>query len=105
MSTKTYADEIRDINLNYLVLAQQMIREDLPEAVARLGLSHEVAKLIEGLSTLQLISLAGQSSMLTRFRFDDASILGLIANTERDSRMAQMHSAILLASQPVAEIH
>lgn len=105
MSTaRSYTDEIRDLNLNYLVFAQQMIREDMPTAVGRLGLSEAVASMLRDLSTSQLISLASSSSMLTRFRFEDASVLGILAQ-EQTSRLGHVHTAILMASQPVAEIH
>ena len=36
-------DEIRETNLSYLLLAQQLIREDRAEATFRLGISEEVA--------------------------------------------------------------
>lgn len=103
-NARTYVDEIRDLNLNYLVFAQQMIREDLPTAVGRLGLCESVASMLRDLSTAQLISLASSPSMLTRFRFEDADVLGILAQ-EQTSRLGRVHTAILMASQPVAEIH
>jgi len=40
--------EIRDANLSYLMLAQQMIRADKATAIFRLGIAKEIADLIEG---------------------------------------------------------
>ena len=42
-------DEMRDVNLNYLMLAQSMIQADKATAVFRLGISQDVADLIEAL--------------------------------------------------------
>ena len=35
-------DEVRDINLSYLMLAQRMVREDQAMAVYRLGISRRL---------------------------------------------------------------
>ena len=61
--------EIRDANLNYLMLSQQMIRTDKATAIFRLGISKDIADLLEGLSNLQLLKLSSSSMMLARFRF------------------------------------
>lgn len=50
--------EIRDANLNYLMLAQQMIRADKACAIYRLGISLEIANLLENLSNAQILKLA-----------------------------------------------
>ena len=97
-------DEVRDINLSYLMLAQRMVREDQAMAVYRLGISQEIAQLIDRLSTAQLLKLASSPMMLTRFRFDDGAILGMITHDSKERQLAHAHSAILLAGQPVEEI-
>ena len=43
MSVNNMMQEIRDINLSYLMLAQHFIRTDKDEAVFRLGISLEIA--------------------------------------------------------------
>jgi len=40
--------EIKDANLSYMLLAQQMIKEDKVSSVFRLGVSEEMADLIAG---------------------------------------------------------
>ncbi len=97
--------EIRDTNLNYLMLAQQLIRADRASAIFRLGLNAEVADLLEHLSTPQLLKLAATPMMLARFRFDDQVILGMLTNHTKDRSLTQPHAAILMAGQPVEEIH
>lgn len=96
--------EIRDANLNYLMLAQQMIRSDKATAIFRLGISKDIADLLESLSNLQLLKLSGSSMMLARFRFDDSSILGMLTNYTKDSTQAQLHKAVLMSGQTVEAI-
>ena len=54
MKATRLLDEIRETNLSYLLLAQQLIREDRAEATFRLGISEEVADLIDQLTTAQV---------------------------------------------------
>jgi len=96
--------EIRDANLSYLMLAQQMIRSDKAAAIFRLGISHEIAELLEGLSNSQILKLAGSNMMVARFRFDDGAILNMLTSYSKDRALAHSHAAILMAGQPVEEI-
>jgi len=91
--------EIKDANLNYLMLAQQLIRADKSTAIFLLGVSKEIADLLEGLSNLQLVKLSGTNMMLARFRFDDREILGMLTNYTKDRSQAHLHTALLLAGQ------
>ncbi|MFJ3046364.1 flagellar transcriptional regulator FlhD [Herbaspirillum chlorophenolicum] len=104
MNTNDMMAEIRDANLSYLMLAQQMVRSDKPTAIFRLGISAEIADLIEGLSNAQIMKLAATNMMLTRFRFDDSAILGMLTNYNKDKSLAQSHAAILMACQPSEQI-
>jgi flagellar transcriptional activator FlhD len=104
MDTNDMMAEIRDANLSYLMLAQQMIRADKATAIFRLGLSREIADLLEGLNNAQILKLAGSNMMLARFRFDDSAILGMLTNYNKDRALAHSHAAILMAGQPVEEI-
>lgn len=104
MTANDMMAEIRDANLSYLMLAQQMIRSDKATAVFRLGISQEIADLIEGMSNAQILKLAGSNMMLARFRFDDSSILVMLTNHNKERSLAQSHAAILMAGQAVEEI-
>lgn len=99
MSENEIMSEIKDANLNYLMLAQQMIRSDKATAIFRLGISKDIADLLEGLSNLQLLKLSGTNMMLARFRFDDSAILGMLTNYTKDRSQAHVHTAILMAGQ------
>jgi len=104
MTANDMMAEIRDANLSYLMLAQQMIRADKVTAIFRLGIAAEIADLIEGMSNAQILKLAGGNMMLARFRFDDSAILSMLTNYNKDRVLAQSHAAILMAGQPVEEI-
>ena len=95
--------EIRDANLNYLMLAQQMIRADKATAIFRLGIDAQIAELIEALSNAQLLKLANSNMMLARFRFDDGAILTMLTSYSKDRALAQSHAALLMAGQAVEE--
>ena len=81
MTANDMMAEIRDANLSYLMLAQQMIRSDKATAIFRLGLGQVIADLIEGMNNAQILKLAGSNMMLARFRFDDSAIFRPSART------------------------
>jgi flagellar transcriptional activator FlhD len=101
MSGPTLQDEIREINLAYLMLAQRMLREDRESAMFRLGVGSDVAALILGLSSAQLVKLAASQMLLPRLRFDDQLMLGLLAGQGRDPASSGLHAAILATGRPV----
>ena len=104
MNTNAMMAEIRDANLGYLMLAQQMIRSDKATAIFRLGISSDIADLIDGLNNAQILKLSGTNMMLARFRFDDGAVLGMLTNYNKDRALSQSHAAILMAGQAVEEI-
>jgi flagellar transcriptional activator FlhD len=97
--------EIRDSNLSYLMLAQQMIRSDKASAIFRLGLSVDVANFLVNLSNSQLIKLANSNMMLARFRFDDTAILGMLTNYKKTDAQSRVHSSILMSAQAVEVVN
>lgn len=104
MNENDIMSEIKDANLNYLMLAQQLIRSDKDTAMFRLGISKDIADLLEGLSNLQLLKLANTNMMLARFRFDDSAILGMLTNYTKNASQAHLHTAVLMAGQPAEAV-
>lgn len=102
MNAMDMMSEIRDTNLNYLMLAQQMLRDDKAAGIFRLGLSKEVADLIESLSNAQLTKLASSQMLLARFRLDDSAILGMLTSYTKDRALVNAQATVLMANQPVA---
>lgn len=104
MKANEMMTEIKELNLTYLMLAQQMVRADKDMAIFRLGISKDTADILEGLTSGQILKLSNSNMMLCRIRFDDTLIFGMLANYSKEKTMAQSHAAILLAGQSVDEI-
>lgn len=92
-------NEIGDLNLTYLLLAQRLVKEDKPKAMFRLGMSKELADLLGNLSLSQIVKLSSSSLFLCRFRFDDHPILSTFAHDAKNLSLQQAHTAILLSGQ------
>ncbi|MBK9521791.1 MAG: flagellar transcriptional regulator FlhD [Rhodocyclaceae bacterium] len=101
--TDTY-NEIKEVNLAYLILAQSMVRSDRESAIFRLGISEEIAEVLASLTPGQVLKMAGSDMLLCSFRFEDSLLLDLLGNHERDRGVGHIHAAILAAGKPVAEM-
>lgn len=104
MNTTQLQENIRDINLTYLMLAQQMIQQDRPAAIFRLGISQDLVDVISGLTPAQIIKMAASNMLLCRFRFDEKLLLNMATDYSKDRMMSQAHAAILMSAQPVEEL-
>jgi flagellar transcriptional activator FlhD len=102
-SADTYND-IKEVNLAYLMLAQNMVRSDREAAIFRLGISSEIADILERLTPGQVLKMAGSDMLVCNFRFDDTLLLNLLSNHERDRGVGQIHAAILAAGKPVETV-
>lgn len=104
MGTNQILDEIREINLSYLLLAQQMLREDRVAAMYRLGIDEDIADILVKLTNSQLLKMAGANMLLCRFRFDDSLIAEILTSHKQDRALTQSHTAILMAGLPAEKI-
>ena len=68
--------EIREANLSYLMLAQSLIRADREQALYRLGISEDTARLLVQLTPAQVMKIAASNTLLCRFRMDDDLVWG-----------------------------
>lgn len=102
-ATDTYND-IKEVNLAYLMLAQNMVRSDREAAIFRLGISTEIADILERLTPGQVLKMASSDMLICNFRFDDTLLLNLLSNHERDRGVGQIHAAILAAGKPVETV-
>ena len=102
MNNEQLLVEIREANLSYLILAQHLIRKDRAEALYRLGISEDVAAILDGLTTAQILKIAASNMLMCRFRFDDQVVWKLLTNHERERGTGVVHAAILM-SGAVAE--
>jgi flagellar transcriptional activator FlhD len=99
MKRSDFQEEIRELNIAYLMLAQKMLREDRDTAMFRLGIGEDVADLIAGLSSARLVRMATGQMLLPVFRFDDAMLAGLLAGEGRDAASSSIHAAIVAAGR------
>lgn len=103
MKRPDFQAEIRELNLAYLMLAQQMLRSDRETAMFRLGINGEVADLLAGLSAAKLVRMAGSQMLVPRFRFDDEQLARLMAGEGRDPATSSLHAAIIAAGKALEE--
>ncbi len=96
--------DIREANLNYLLLAQQLIREDRATAIFRLGISAELADLVDKLSTTHMLKLAASNLLLMRLRLDDPALLRTLISCAHERSLMQAHAVILMAKKGIQEI-
>ncbi len=108
MTNEQMMAEIREANLTYLMLAQNLIRQDKAEAVFRLGLNEDSADLLATLSTSQVLKLASGNTLLCRFRVDDDMVWNLLTNHDTHRKIGndatnRLHANILMAGR-VSEV-
>jgi flagellar transcriptional activator FlhD len=102
MNADQILSEIRDANLSYLMLAQNLIRADREQALYRLGVSEETAAMIGLLSPAQMMKIASSNTLLCRFRMDDDLVWGLLTNhgkTAVNDTTSRLHASILMAGR------
>ena len=103
MTDEQLSAEIRDSNLTYLMLAQNLIRRDKATALFRLGISEESADLIATLSAGQILKIASGNMLLCRFRADDDIVWNLLTNNTvnkvDNDATTKLHASILMAGR------
>jgi flagellar transcriptional activator FlhD len=103
MTDDQVSNEIREANLTYLVLAQNLIRRDKADALFRLGLSESSADLLAMLSPAQLMKVASGPMLLCRFRADDEMVWGLLTNHQggrvANDATSKLHASILMSGR------
>jgi flagellar transcriptional activator FlhD len=103
MTNDQMLNEIREANMTYLMLAQNLIRQDKAEALFRLGMSEESADLISALSPAQIMRIASGNMLLCRFRVDDEMVWNLLtnhsANKVDNDATTKLHASILMAGR------
>ena len=102
MNADQILTEIREANLSYLMLAQSLIRTDRDQALFRLGVSEDTAKLIGGLTPAQMMKISNGNTLLCRFRMDDDIVWNLLTSHGKGSAndgMSRLHASILMAGR------
>lgn len=94
------ADELHQLNLAYLLLAQRLLSEDRASAMFRLKIDIETADLLEQLSVHQLIQLASSNQLLCHFGHESAEQLRQLTQNPRDHGLTPFHASLLMACRP-----
>jgi flagellar transcriptional activator FlhD len=89
--------EVREVNLSYLLLSQQLLRDDFAAGLYKTGLTEETAQILVGLSPAQLLALANSSTLIVGFRLNDASLLTLLTKNPSGGILQQARAAMALA--------
>ena len=91
--------DIQEVNLSYLMLAQRLLRENLAAGMFRLGITEDVADILLELSPAQLVRLASSTSLICGFRLDDYNLLSTLTRDVLDGVLQQAHTTILLSNR------
>jgi flagellar transcriptional activator FlhD len=94
---------IREINLSYITLAQQLLQEDRPVGMCRLGLSNEIADILTSLSRPQVVKLAAADHLLCSFRFNDHAMLAALTKTAGAPGIAVANPTQQIAGRAAAQ--
>lgn len=102
METPIYDEQVQnihDINLSYLVLAQRLIREDKFAASFRLGVSEDTINIIKDLSLPQLIKLSTTNQLICSLRIDNETVIDSLTKGSRIEALQKIHTGIILSTQ------
>lgn len=78
MNISQLHQEIKQTNLAFMQLSQQMIRANRTGAIANLGVSEEMADMVSGLSEAQIAKLSATNMFLCCFHFDEGVLLNML---------------------------
>jgi len=98
MKLESVMNEIQDMNLTYLLLAQRLLKEDYTTALFRLKIEESMAEVLVSLTARQLTQLARTNQLLFRLNFDDADQLAKLTSNKRAQGLGQIHTALLMSS-------
>ncbi|AQU84598.1 MULTISPECIES: flagellar transcriptional regulator FlhD [unclassified Halomonas] len=100
MSQTNFLDEIEEINLAYLLLAQRLLNEDREAAMFRLKIDNELVDLLVSLNAWQLTRLARTNQLICRFSQASGQRLRQIMENPRDQGLSGLHASLLSACEP-----
>ncbi|GAA3905278.1 flagellar transcriptional regulator FlhD [Halomonas cibimaris] len=100
MSQTSFIDEIQEMNLAYLLLAQRLLGEDREAGMFRLKVDAETADLLLSLNARQLTQLSRSNQLLCHFASISAQRLQQVTQDPRDQGLSGLHAALLLADTP-----
>ena len=107
MTNEQLLAEIREANLTYLMLAQNLIRHDKAEAVFRRRMNKDATDILATLSAAQVLKLSSRNTLLCSVRVDENQVWSLLTNHSAkkvgNEATNTLHANILMASR-VSEV-
>lgn len=97
MNANQIHEEIKETNLSFMLLAQQMIKGDKATAVKNFGMSEEMADLVSGLSPAQMLKMSASNMLLCCFRFDDRLLLNMLGDYKKDGVVSTRSNNLMQA--------
>lgn len=98
MNSDYLLDDIRELNLSYLLLVQRLINTDRQTAIFRLKIDEEMADTLGRIPVAELARLAQCNQLLCHFALQDGDQLQALIRPNADDELRQVHAAILLGS-------
>ncbi|WP_409519775.1 flagellar transcriptional regulator FlhD [Pantoea brenneri] len=98
-TTNEHVQNINDLNLSYLLLAQQLINQgDKDAASFRLGLPDPLISMLKDLSISQLIKLASTNQLICQLRINSEAVIEFLTKDSRLDALQHIHTGIILSS-------
>lgn len=96
---KSFNEDVKRLNLDYLLLARKMLQDDKESACVTLGITKELGNKILDLSSEALILITDTSFLLPKIGHLNMQVLNTSEQTSHESVPHRMHMAIGLATQ------
>lgn len=104
MSHSDFLDDIQEINLAYLLLAQRLLGEDREAGMLRLKIDPAMADLVTSLNARQLTRLARSNQLMCQLTMESAEQLRQTTDNPRDQGLGGIHASLLLAQRSVRSL-
>lgn len=89
MNAKQIHEEIKETNLSFMLLAQQMIRSDKARAMNNFAVNDEMADLVAGLSPAQLLKMSASNMLLCSFQLNEHMMLDMLGGYKKESFLSK----------------
>ena len=90
---------INDLNLSYLLLAQQLINQGEKDAASfRLGLPESLMDVLKELSISQLVKLASTNQLICQLRINSEAVIDFLTKESRIDSLQPVHTGIILTT-------
>lgn len=90
-------EAVYEFNLSYLHLVQKLLAEDRTSTLFRLGMSVEIAEIIDDLTESQIRSLSHTSHLLCHLRIREPEALRSLVQESRVDQLQQIHAGIIVS--------